>query len=312
LKIPVQLDFSFQKHLASCVSGPMFFDEPLDRHTSMGVGGPADALVFPQSQEELVRLISLLRRGQVPFLILGNGTNLLVRDGGYRGVVVSLQGLKQLSWAPRSKGEIRVRAEAGVPLAAIVRLCLNESLTGLELCTGIPGSVGGAIRMNAGAFGREMKDVVTEITVLNEDQELETLSRRELSFEYRRLNLSDHGVIVSAEFALVPGNREEIAAKIGEIQILRKKKHPLNLRNAGSIFKNPHSMPAGRLIEEVGLKGMRRGDAMVSELHGNFIVNLGHARTADVVGLMEEIRVRVRDCRDVHLEAEVHIVGEDG
>jgi len=308
----VQLDSSLQKQLAVRISGPVLFDEPLDRHTSMGVGGPADALAFPQNCEELATLISFLRRKTVPFLILGNGTNLLIRDGGFRGVVVSLGALQQLSWSPCPGGQIRVRAEAGVPLAAIVRLCQKESLSGMELCAGIPGSVGGAIRMNAGAFGREMKDVVTEITVLNERQELETLSRQDLSFEYRRLNLSENVVIVSAEFALCPGKGEEISAKISEILALRKKKHPLNLRNAGSIFKNPRSMPAGRLIEEVGLKGTRRGDAMISELHGNFIVNLGRARTADVENLMEEIKARVRDCRDIHLEAEVHIVGEDG
>jgi len=308
----VQLDSSLQKNLTSCVSGPVLFDEPLDRHTSMGVGGPADVLAFPQNREELATLISSLRRENVPFLILGNGTNLLVRDGGFRGMVVSLQGLQQLSWSLCSGGEMRVRAEAGVPLAAIVRLSQKESLTGMELCAGIPGSVGGAIRMNAGAFGREVKDVVTEITVLNERQELETLSRQDLSFGYRRLDLSENVVIVSAEFVLYPGKGEEIAAKIGEILALRKKKHPLNLRNAGSIFKNPRSMPAGRLIEEVGLKGTRRGDAMVSELHGNFIVNLGHARTADVENLMEEIKARVRDCLYIHLEAEVHIVGEVG
>jgi len=308
----VQLDSSLQKQLAVRISGPVLFDEPLDRHTSMGVGGPADALAFPQNCEELATLISFLRRKTVPFLILGNGTNLLIRDGGFRGVVVSLGALQQLSWSLRSGGEMRVRAEAGVPLAAIVRLSQKESLTGMELCAGIPGSVGGAIRMNAGAFGREVKDVVTEITVLNERQELETLSRQDLSFGYRRLDLSENVVIISAEFALYPGKREEIAAKIGEILALRKKKHPLNLRNAGSIFKNPRSMPAGRLIEEVGLKGTRRGDAMVSELHGNFIVNLGHARTADVENLMEEVKAQVRDCRDIHLEAEVHIVGEDG
>lgn len=306
------LDASFKEQLTSCVSGPVLFDEPLGRYTSMGVGGPADVLVFPQNRQELAHLLSLLRKSRVPFLALGNGTNLLVRDGGYRGVAVSLQGLKQLSWVPGAEGKVRVRAEAGVALAAIVRLCQRESLTGMELCAGIPGSVGGAVRMNAGAYGIEMKDVVAEIAVLNEHQELETLSRWDLSFEYRRLVLPDAAVIVSAEFVLSPGNREEIAAKIEEILSLRKRKHPLNLRNAGSIFKNPRSMPAGRLIEEAGLKGTRRGDAMVSELHGNFIVNLGHARTAEIMDLMEEVRIRVRDCRDVHLEAEVQIVGEDG
>ncbi len=305
-------DASFQEELTSCVSDAVLFDEPLDRHTSMGVGGPADALVSPQSREELVRLISLLRKNKVPYLALGNGTNLLVRDGGYRGVVVSLQGLKHLTLSPSADGAIRVRAEAGVPLAAIVRLCQKESLTGMEFCAGIPGSVGGAVRMNAGAYGREMKDVVAEVTVLNEHQALENRSRRDLSFEYRRLALPDSTVIVSAEFVLYPGNREEIAVRIDEILSLRKNKHPLNLRNAGSIFKNPRSIPAGRLIEEVGLKGKRRGDAMVSELHGNFIVNLGHARTAEIVDLMEEIQVRVRDALDIHLEAEVQIVGEDG
>jgi len=278
----------------------------------MGVGGPADALVFPQSRDELARLIRLLQKENVPFLTLGNGTNLIVRDGGCRGAVVALQGLKKLSLTAQPEGTVLVRVEAGVPLAAIVRLSIKESLTGMEFCAGIPGSVGGAVRMNAGAFGKEMKDVVTEITILNEHQELEKISRQDLSFEYRRLDLSDKAVIVSAEFTLSPGKSESISEKVNEIMSLRRGKHPLNLRNAGSIFKNPRHMPAGQLIEEVGLKGIRRGDAMISEQHGNFIVNLGHARTADVLDLIEEIRGRVRDCRDIHLEAEVHIVGEDG
>ncbi|OPY15378.1 MAG: UDP-N-acetylenolpyruvoylglucosamine reductase [Syntrophus sp. PtaB.Bin001] len=301
-----------KEHLASCVSGSVLFDEPLDRYTSMGVGGPADALVFPRNREELLKLISFLRKENVPFLVFGKGTNLIVRDGGYRGVVVALQELNQLSWGARGEAEIIVRAEAGVPLAEIIQLSIKESLTGMEFCAGIPGSVGGAIRMNAGAFGGEIKDVVTEIVVLNERLELVTVSRKDLHFEYRRLDISDNAVIVSAEFALSPGKGELISAKISEIKSLRKRKHPLNLRNAGSIFRNPLNIPAGRLIEETGLKGTRRGDAMVSELHGNFIVNLGHARTADVIGLMEEIKCRVRDSRNVQLEAEVHIVGEDG
>jgi len=305
-------DSLFRKHLKSCVSGSVLFDEPLDRHTSMGVGGPADALVFPQSREELAGLIRLLQKENVPFLTLGNGTNLIVRDGGCRGAVVALQGLKKLSLVVQPEGKVLIRVEAGVPLAAIVHLSIKESLTGMEFCAGIPGSVGGAVRMNAGAFGMEMKDVVTEITILNENQELETLSRQELSFEYRRLDLSGKAVIVSAEFALSPGKRESISGKVSEIMALRKRKHPLNLHNAGSIFKNPRHVPAGQLIEEVGLKGTRRGDAMISEQHGNFIVNLGNARSADVLDLIEEIRGRVRDCRDIHLEAEVHIVGEDG
>jgi len=305
-------DFFIKEQLKSCVSGAVLFDEPLDRYTSMGVGGPADALVVPQSMEELVQLVRFLRKENIPFLTLGNGTNLIVRDGGCRGVVVALRGLQKLSWASGLEGKIRVQAEAGVPLASIVQLCIKESLAGLEFCTGIPGSVGGAVRMNAGAFGREMKDVVTAITVLNEHLELETLSRRELSFEYRRLNLSDEAVIVCAEFALCPGERESISAEISEILALRKSKHPLNFRNAGSIFKNPRNLPAGQLIEEAGLKGTRRGDAMISEKHGNFIVNLGHARAADVVDLIEEIKGRVENRRAIQLEAEVHIVGEDG
>lgn len=305
-------DSPFRRCLRSCVSGAVLFDEPLARHTSMGVGGPADILAFPQSREELVNLIRLLRQENMPFLILGNGTNLIVKDGGCRGAVISLRGLTRLEWVVAPGGEVLVQAEAGVSLAALVHLSLNESLTGMEFCAGIPGSVGGAVRMNAGAFGREMKDVVTEITLLNERQELETLSRRELHFEYRRLDLLDKGVIVSAGFALSPGTRTAISTEISEFLSLRKIKHPLHLRNAGSVFKNPLSMAAGRLIEEVGLKGTRRGDAMISEQHGNFIVNLGHARSADVLGLMEEIRNRVRDHRDISLEAEVHVVGEDG
>jgi len=299
----------WQRELQALLPGRVFCDEPLARYSSLRIGGPADCLVAPKNEDDLCRVVRFLRERAVPFLPVGNGTNLLVRDGGYRGAVIVLQGLRELTWERGSGDMVTVRAGAGLSLAAVVGLALREGLTGMEFCAGIPGSVGGAVRMNAGAFGRELKDVLASVRLLRESG-IEEVTRAQLAFAYRDVALPAGAVITGATFLLRPGMRDKIAAQIDEIMALRKQKHPLELPNVGSIFKNPPGIPAGQLIEELGLKGMQIGGARISEKHGNFIVNMGEAQAADILALIEMVQQQVRQKRGIELETEVRIIGE--
>jgi UDP-N-acetylmuramate dehydrogenase len=300
-----------REKLKKLVSGEILFDEPMERHTSIGVGGKADVLVFPRKREELQAVIALLRDLRTAFLPVGNCTNLIVRDGGFKGVLISLRDLCGQSLKAEGGG-VSLFAEAGVPLSEIVALTVKEGLTGMEFCAGIPGTVGGGVKMNAGAYGREMKDIVKAVSLVNGTGRVRAVDRSELSFAYRNLALPEDAVIVSAEFMLQRQPGDRVRSKVHEIIALRKAKHPLRYRSAGSIFKNPLSAPAGRLIEQAGLKGTRIGGAMVSEEHGNFIVNAGAARAGDIISLIELVEERVFEKLGVHLEREVKIIGEEG
>ena len=305
-------DEQFHQTLKNMVSGDVLFDEPTERHTSIGVGGRADAIVFPGSIAELQQIISFLGSSGINFIPVGNWTNVIVRDGGYRGVFISLQCFKSITRTERNGGYISLNAEAGVALSDLVRMSADDSLTGMEFCAGIPGSVGGGVKMNAGAYGSEMKDIVETISVLNMDGEISDLKRQALKFEYRKLELPQGAIIVSASFLLMKGVKEKIRERIRGIVEMRRGKHPLEHRNAGSIFKNPQDIPAGRIIDEIGLKGIKIGGAKISEKHGNFIVNTGDATAKDILTLIDIIRKRVWEEKGIHLETEVRIVGEDG
>lgn len=305
-------DEKFRRILENMVSGKVLFDEPTERHTSIGVGGRTDALLYPHSRDELRQIISCLRKSDIPFIPVGNWTNIIVRDGGYRGVIISLKCLNHVTWEERNVGCVSICAEAGVAISDIVRLSAGESLTGIEFCAGIPGSVGGAVRMNAGAYGNEIKDVIESINVMNISGGISEFKRNALNFEYRNLELPEGAIIVSASFLLTKGIKENIQERIREIIEIRKKKHPLEYRNAGSIFKNPKGLSAGRIIEELELKGIQIGGARISEKHGNFIVNTGGAKAGDILAMIDTIKKKVWEDRRIHLEPEIMIIGEDG
>ena len=292
------------------VSGEIRFDEPADRHTSIGVGGRIDALVFPKDVSEMAETTAFLRARRIPFLPVGNWTNLIVRGGGYRGVLISLTGLHRLEIRDSGEGDVRIEAEAGVALSELVTLSVHEGLTGVEFCAGIPGSVGGAVRMNAGAYGNEIKDVIVTVRLLDPAEGIRTVTRDSLIFGYRNLDLPVETIIIGAVFRLKRGEQEKIAGRIRDILSLRKEKHPLEFRNAGSIFKNPRAIPAGKLIESAGLKGLRIGDAEVSAKHGNFIVNRGQASAAEILSLIDLVQKRVFEATGHSLETEVRIIGE--
>lgn len=315
-------DRRFRDKTGSMVTGRVLFDEPMSMHTSMGVGGRVDALIFPDTVGELKKLISFFLEEEISFLPVGNCTNLIVRDGGYRGVLISLEALQRLEIRDENlsrestgkeeyAGSVCVYAQAGVSFSGIVEFSVRESLSGMEFCAGIPGSVGGGLKMNAGAWGRELKDVVKSVSILDPGATIREIERKKLPFEYRNLDLPEGTIITGAEFYLARGNRNEIREKVADIIAARREKHPLTYRSAGSVFKNPPDSPAGKMIEEAGLRGLRVGDAEISGKHGNFIVNKGNAKAGDVIALIDAVQKRILGVRGIFLETELKIIGEE-
>ena len=293
------------------ISGPVLFDEPMSNYTSMGVGGAADIFLSPVTIKDLQTCISCLSDNKIPFIPVGNCTNLIVRDGGYRGAVISVKGLETVEVSKEEGDSVFLRAETGAHLSKLLELSVRKSLTGMEFCAGIPGSVGGGVKMNAGAYGKELKDVIAFVSLINGEGIIKDVARNNLQFEYRNLIVAEGTVIVSAVFGLRKGSQANIRDRISDIMGMRKSKHPLAYRSAGSVFKNPPDEPAGKIIDEVGLRGYRIGDAMVSKIHGNFIVNLGKATAKDIMLLIDIIQERVLGERGIRLEPEIKIIGDE-
>lgn len=288
--------------------GRVEFDVPLARHTSLRIGGPADALATPQDREELRRLLALCADQALPTTVLGAGFNVLVREGGIRGVVIRLKKLRRIErLSPRT-----ILVEAGASHATLTRFCVEHGLAGLEFGVGIPGTLGGWLAMNAGIGTREMKDVVQAIELL--DREGRGFSRRpraELDFRYRSLvGLEPGTLIVGAVLEFEPSERALVQAEIDRLLARRHATQPIDLPSCGSVFRNPDGDHAGRLIEAAGLKGEREGAAEISTLHANFIVNHGGARARDVLALIERARDAVEAGSGIRLETEVRILGE--
>jgi UDP-N-acetylmuramate dehydrogenase len=302
---------NIQKALGDIDAGEILYDEPMSRHASLSVGGKADALVFVENEGQMVQVVRRLKEKNMTFLPVGNLTNIIVRDGGYRGAILLMKGLKEISYLCTPEGRHYISAQAGAALASVVSRALAEELTGLEFCVGIPGSVGGAVWMNAGAYGKEMKDVIESVSFLNAGSERKTLRREEISFGYRKSGLPPETIILAARFRLEKGQAAQIKKRMSEIMQWRQEKHPLDLPNAGSIFKNMPGQPAGKLIEEMGMKGANVGDAQISLKHANFIVNRGKAKASDVLALISLIQSMAKKEKDVNLETEVVIIGED-
>lgn len=282
---------------------------PMDYYTSFQAGGAADLLVTPASEGELAAALAILEERGIPTLIMGNGSNLLVRDGGYRGAILRIgPALGALSTI-----EGGISAGAGALLKEAAAFALAQGLSGLEFASGIPGSVGGAVFMNAGAYDGEMKAVVAAVRVLSRDgQRIDTLPVEAMDYGYRRSRLMENGgIVLSAAFRLEPQEQEAIAARMADLSLRRKEKQPLDLPSAGSFFKRPPGHYAGQLIEAAGLKGHRVGGAAVSEKHAGFLVNLGGATASDILALMREVQEAVERTAGVRLEPEIRIVGDD-
>ena len=282
-------------------------NEPMSRHTTFRVGGPADVLFLPESEEQLLQALSIAREAGVPCFVIGNGSNLVVKDGGIRGLVIALgEGMAAIARA----GET-LTAWAGASLARVSAYAQASGLSGLEFASGIPGTLGGGCAMNAGAYGGQLSDVLVDGRVLL-DGVVRTLTVEEMQMGYRTsLPLRQGGIVISARFALTPDDPEAIAARMRELNARRRDKQPLNYPSAGSTFKRPEGYFAGALIEQAGLKGKRVGGAQVSEKHAGFIVNTGGATAADILTLIGTVQDEVADRFGVRLETEVRILGED-
>lgn len=283
-------------------------DEPMSRHTSFRIGGPADVMVMPHSVEDLRRVVLLTHEAGLPLTVIGNGSNLLVRDGGLRGVVLKVaENLSRIEFTGT-----RGYAQSGALLAVVSRQAALQRLAGLEFAVGIPGTIGGGVMMNAGAYGGEMREVVTLVRVIDEDGELRELTNEEMQFGYRKSLLqTQNWIVADLEMELCSDEVERVLARMSLNQYLRESKQPLSFPSAGSIFKRPPGKYVGPMIEQLGLKGHRIGGAQVSEKHAGFIVNAGAAKAADVLALIQHVREQVQSRFDVWLETEVRIIGEE-
>ena len=285
----------------------VFTDEPMKQHTTFKIGGPADYFLVPESGEEAGEIIKICKQTDIPYFILGNGSNLLVGDGGYRGAVIQIY--RNMS-AVTTEGTT-ITAQAGALLSSVAAAAKNASLTGFEFAGGIPGTVGGAAVMNAGAYGGEMKDVLVEVTVMDADGNIFTIPAEKLELGYRTSIIKKAGYIVlEAKIRLEEGDQEAIRERMKELTIQRTTKQPLEFPSAGSTFKRPEGYFAGKLVMDSGLRGYQVGGARVSEKHCGFVINAGGATAKDVRTLMENVRDIVYEKYGVTLEPEVKFLGE--
>lgn len=294
--------------LCGCAGGEnVRRQEPMSLHTTFRIGGPADLFVTPGSIQAVADSIRICKETQTPYAVIGNGSNLLVSDTGYRGVIIQIgRNLNQVS----VNGE-EIRAQAGAMLSVIAKTALSESLTGFEFASGIPGTLGGAAVMNAGAYGGEMKDVLTEVTVLTREGEIRTIPAEKLEMGYRTSLAAKNGwIILEAVLKFQKGDAEAIRGRMEELKMQRVTKQPLDLPSAGSTFKRPEGYFAGKLIMDAGLRGFTVGGAQISEKHCGFVVNKGGATAEDVRNLICAVQKKVQEDAGVKLEPEVKFIGE--
>ncbi|PRR80604.1 UDP-N-acetylenolpyruvoylglucosamine reductase [Clostridium liquoris] len=282
-------------------------DEPMKKHTSFKVGGPVDILVIPETYEQIRDTIALTKQNNIPCLVIGNGSNLLVRDGGVRGVIIKLSKLNKVTVEGES-----IIAQGGVLLSKVSAIAAKNSLTGFEFASGIPGSVGGALTMNAGAYNGEISQVVENATVLDKQGNIVRLSKEDLELGYRMSAIIKYGyTVLEAVFKLQKGDSEKIISRIQDLGRRRREKQPLEYPSAGSTFKRPEGYFAAKLIEDSGLKGVHVGDAEVSKKHSGFIINKGNATANDILNLIEIVQNTVKEKFNLDLHTEVMIIGED-
>lgn len=285
----------------------ILFNEPLKQYTYTKVGGAADYLAFPRNQYELKRIVTFANNHEIPWMVLGNSSNIIVRDSGIEGFVIMFDHFHDV----RVNGYV-IEAEAGAKLIDVTHVARYHSLTGFEFACGIPGSIGGAVYMNAGAYGGEIAHILKSCKVLTPEGELKTLTAEELAFGYRHSNIQETGdVVISAKFALAPGNYEQIDQEMARLTNLRELKQPLEYPSCGSVFKRPVGHFAGQLISEAGLKGHRIGGVEVSEKHAGFMINVDHGTAKDYEDLIAHVIATVEKSAGVTLEREVRIIGKD-
>lgn len=301
---------SFEKELQEVINRKYILkNEPMSKHTSFKIGGNADYFITVNSVEELKNVLNIAKANNITTIIIGNGTNLLVTDAGIRGAVIKLN-LKDFK-IKKSSNEVQITVESGLSLAALASIALKEEIAGMEFLAGIPGTIGGAIRMNAGAYGKEMKDIVVKTRYITYDGKIKTLNLEEHKFEYRNSVFSKlNGIILDTTIKAQKGKKEEIEAKMKEYSESRKKSQPLDYPNAGSTFKRIPDMATAKLIDECGLKGFSIGDAEVSTKHAGFIINKGKATASDVLELVDYVKKIVKEKFNKNIELEILVLGE--
>jgi|TARA_B100002019_G_scaffold152630_1_gene131589 UDP-N-acetylmuramate dehydrogenase len=282
-----------------------FMNESLKKHTTYGIGGPADLMIFPKSKQDLIKVIEIINENKIQLTILGSGSNVLVSDNGIRGAVISLKNsLKQIE-----VDENILYAECGTMLGKIVKHAVKNNLIGLENLNGVPGTLGGALIMNAGAWGGEISENLIHVEVINSKSEIQKIQKKDLNFSYRQSSFNKDDILLSAKFNLKKADKDIIKENFIEAQSGRKKSQPLNKRSAGSLFKNPKNNSAGKLLDEAGLKGFSIGDAKISEKHANFFINDGDATSKDMLMLIKKAHKEVKDKFNVNLSLEVKLMG---
>ena len=282
-----------------------FMNESLKKHTTYGIGGPADLMIFPKSKQDLIKVIEIINENKIQLTILGSGSNVLVSDNGIRGAVISLKNsLKQIE-----VDENILYAECGTMLGKIVKHAVKNNLIGLENLNGVPGTLGGALIMNAGAWGGEISENLIHVEVINSKSEIQKIQKKDLNFSYRHSSFNKDDILLSAKFNLKKADKDIIKENFIEAQSGRKKSQPLNKRSAGSLFKNPKNNSAGKLLDEAGLKGFSIGDAKISEKHANFFINDGDATSKDMLMLIKKAHKEVKDKFNINLSLEVKLMG---
>ncbi|MCK8635358.1 UDP-N-acetylmuramate dehydrogenase [Apilactobacillus kunkeei] len=282
-------------------------NEPLSKYTFTETGGPADLVAFPKNTEEVRELLAMTKRDNLPITVLGNASNLIIKDGGIRGLVIILTEMNEIT----SHDDL-VIAQAGARYIDTTIVAQQHGLTGMEFAAGIPGSIGGAVFMNAGAYGGETAEVIESVTVLTPENEVKTLSNSELDFGYRHSAVQDQDdIVLEATFKLSTGDKDEIQAEMDRLNELRESKQPLDLPSCGSVFKRPEGYFAGKLIHDAGLQGYQSGGAQVSKKHAGFIVNIDNATATDYLNVIKHVQETVYAKNKVHLETEVRIIGQD-
>lgn len=285
------------------------YNEPLAKYTTMKVGGPCDVMVFPSNIEEIKNVIKYIKQNNINFYILGNGSNVIALDGGFRGIVVVLK----KDFSNYSVDGEYITAEAGVAMPRLCKIAKDNSLSGLEFAAGIPGTCGGCARMNAGAYNSEMSNVIYETTYIDGNGDLHTINNEQHNFSYRHTIFTEHRdyIIVTIKLKLKNGEQSEIKAKMDENNMARRTKQPLEYPSAGSVFKRPEGYFVGKLVDDSGLRGYRHGGAGVSDKHCGFIINVDHATARDVLDIIKEVQDTVNQKFGVMLKTEVEIIGEN-
>ncbi len=290
-------------------NGDVEFCMPMKNYTSLGIGGPADVIISPADPMSLKNIVLMLRKKNIPFLSLGGGTNILVKDSGIDGVVINFKAFRMMQVIREEDKDVELFVEAGVPLQMLVNFCKEKGYAGIEGLTGIPGTFGGAICGNAGSYGCEIKDVVKSVVLMSSDGRLDRIDAKDLGFGYRRSGIKPAAIVLNANILLRRDDKDLVAGRAQKYLAEKMKTQPISARSAGCVFKNPEGASAGKLIEETGCKGMKAGDIEVSSVHANFFVNNGNGTASDYIRLMHDVSLIVEKKFGVVLKPEIRVIG---